>query len=108
MLDRIRAERLAINGAWVDSSRVRGLPASERGILGPEDAERPPADQFTLMSRRMKDTVSSGAGSEAEAPRPTDPVGRTDALRLQRRAGADQAPLLPFFKVGKAQIPHSG
>lgn len=54
LLRRLSDSNLTIRGAWVDSSRVQGLPLSERAILSEHDLGAPPEELFTRMATRMQ------------------------------------------------------
>lgn len=54
LLRRLSDNSMTIRGAWVDSSRVQGLPLSERVILSEDDLGTPPEELFTRMATRMQ------------------------------------------------------
>jgi hypothetical protein len=54
LLALIAAVGVRIRGAWVDSSRVQGLPLSERQIFGEADETSTPDEIFRLLTSRMK------------------------------------------------------
>lgn len=77
LLRRLSDNSMAIRGAWVDSSRVQGLPLSERVILSEDDLGAPPEELFTRMATRMQ-----------KVGRATDSAGHGNAtkrIRLQLR-----------------------
>jgi 5-methylcytosine-specific restriction protein A len=69
ILRRLAEKGIAINVAWVDSSRVQAIPLSDRMILGKDDLGASPDDLFKRMSARMqkvgraKDAVSSNGNA---------------------------------------------
>src|SRR5262245_17305150 len=67
LLDRIAAAKLPIEGAWVDSNKVQGLPIAQRVILNPAELSQGPSEAFRLMSSRMREVghVGSRAGGNS-------------------------------------------
>jgi 5-methylcytosine-specific restriction protein A len=53
-LRRLATNKIGINGAWVDSSRVQHLPLSERAIFGADAGSVLPDDCFKSMTNRMQ------------------------------------------------------
>lgn len=54
VLERLTAAAVPIQTAWVDSSRVQGIPIADRTILDQGDAEASIAERLARMSARMK------------------------------------------------------
>ena len=54
MLQRLHIANISIDGVWVNSSAVQGIPLDQRLILTKSEWDRSPLDAFTLLSSRMK------------------------------------------------------
>lgn len=54
LLARLEQASLGIEQAWVDSSRVQGIPISERTILTLEEGRAPSDQVLKMLSTRMK------------------------------------------------------
>jgi hypothetical protein len=65
LLERLNAATIGIEGIWVDSSSVQGIPLLDRKILTPAEWLESPQSAFTLLSRRMK-AVGQSATSSAK------------------------------------------
>jgi hypothetical protein len=60
LLRRLASAAIPIEKAWVDSSRVQGMPIADRTILLGEELDPDGSGAFTLMSNRMRE-VGQGA-----------------------------------------------
>ncbi len=54
LLQRANQSHMRLQGVWVDSTRSQLLPMNERQVLFPEEADDPPEELFTLISKRMR------------------------------------------------------
>ena len=69
ILERLRSAHIAIEGAWVDSSRVQAIPLAARSVLSVEENQLAPQAIFTLISSRMKtvgqspEAIARGGGN---------------------------------------------
>ena len=61
ILQRLKAAGHWVQGAWVESRAVRGIPEHERQILYAPEFSKSPDEVFTWMSARMRGIGSSAA-----------------------------------------------
>lgn len=62
VLERLQVAGVKIASAWVDSGAVAHLSPDERSIIDAADAYKPPAEQFRILSTRMKEVGRSATG----------------------------------------------
>lgn len=60
ILTRLQAAGISIEGAWVDSSRVQGIPLHLRQVLSPKELDTPIDQLFTKVSASMKTIGQAG------------------------------------------------
>jgi hypothetical protein len=64
LLERMNRAGISIEGVWVDSTSVQGIPLEERRILSPTEWPQSPQSAFTLLSKRMK-PIGQTAGAKS-------------------------------------------
>ncbi len=113
ILERLRAAGLQIQGAWVDSTAVRHLPEPQRAIFDPADRARPPAEQFRILSGRMKEVGRASTrpgGNSTKRIRialEAEPAGLADLLRVQAvRRDTRSQQRLPAEMLGRVTSEH--
>lgn len=88
ILERLRSAGLTVEEAWVDSGRVQYLQATDRVIFGPQDRHRSPAEQFQLLSSRMKTVGRTAIGPGGNSTkRIRIRVLKADAAMLEAQLG---------------------
>ncbi|WP_374659907.1 hypothetical protein [Phenylobacterium sp.] len=84
LLRRVRAAGARLDGAWLDSDDVRGLPIEARRLMEGSELAASPDEQFSILSGRMQ-----AFGRPADAP-----YGGSHVKRIRLRvtgAGVDKA-----------------
>lgn len=114
VLERLAQAGVAIEEVLVDSRIARQLPISERRILGSEEAPLPSAEQYTLLTSRMKDVGRSpraraGGGNSTKRIliRTADDESRShlaDVLGGVPLGGSSRLPASELRKVGAHHV----
>ncbi|EPM43393.1 restriction endonuclease-like protein [Pseudomonas syringae pv. actinidiae ICMP 19073] len=68
LLARLKRASFAVERVWVDSSRVQGIPISQRTILASEEGQVPVDQVVKVLSGRMKAIGRSSSVSWSNDP----------------------------------------
>ena len=80
LFQRLSLAGIQVDRAFVDSAAVKSLAFVERQVLGPEDGELTPEEQFTVVSSRMRTVRAAGS---------VDRKGGNSTKRLRIRLQTD-------------------